>query len=219
MNELLITVLVTFFPGVIATVVFNHLTVQKQKDKFIFFGEIFIFGIISHLIYASIYAISANFFTCCTGKIFFFDIINRSDYVINLQQLGYVTLIAFVLGIIITYLFNYKVAFRIAHKFKMTKRFGDIDVWAYTMNSNEIDWVTVRDKEHDLMYTGWINAFSDSYDSGELLLKDVTVYKSSTGEEMYKVGAKYLSFEKSNIDLEFFNVPLSNIEPTKLNGE
>lgn len=207
MNDLFITIIVAFLPGVIATFIFNLLTVQKQKDRIFYFAEVFIFGFLAYLIYA----VYVSIFISSPDPIFIFDIINRSSHEVNFNQLGIVTLISFFLGILFTYLFNYKVAFRIAHFLKMTKRFGDLDVWAYTMNSPDIDWVTVRDKSNDLTYTGWINAFSDTYDTAELLLKDVTVFNSSTGDEIYKVGAKYLSFEKDNIDLEFFNVKLSDI--------
>tara|TARA_B100001245_G_scaffold173899_2_gene132317 strand:+ start:34374 stop:34610 length:237 start_codon:yes stop_codon:yes gene_type:complete len=70
------------------------------------------------------------------------------------------------------------------------------------MNSDDVNWITVRDLENDLMYDGWIQAFSDNSKEAEVLLGDVRVYRNSSGELLYEVGSQYLSMDRSNIVIE-----------------
>ena len=75
------------------------------------------------------------------------------------------------------------------------------------MNKRDSEWVVVRDLEDDLIYEGWIVAFSDSTaDFDEMLLTDAQVYRNSTGEELYKVSGLYLSMRHGNKTIEFPNL-------------
>ena len=60
----------------------------------------------------------------------------------------------------------------------------------------------VRDFETDLAYEGWVNAWSDTYEVNELLLRDVKVYKSSTAELLYEVDSVYLTRAKDRLTIE-----------------
>jgi hypothetical protein len=62
--------------------------------------------------------------------------------------------------------------------------------------------VVVRDLDHDLAYDGWVNAFSDTYDANELLLRDVKVYQSSSAQLLYELDSVYLTREKDELTIE-----------------
>jgi len=93
---------------------------------------------------------------------------------------------------------------RFAKVIGVSNKFGDIDVWARTFNSDLTDaWVVVRDFDHDLSFEGWVNAFSETYDVNELLLRDVRVYQSSTAAFLYAVDSIYLTRAKDELSIEF----------------
>ena len=115
--------------------------------------------------------------------------------------------IAFPLGLFVSASLNHIWWHRVAQRLGVTKRFGDSDVWSFVFNSDISPWVIVRDLEHDLVYEGYVSAFSDTVAVNELLLKDVRVLRNSTWEELYRVGALYLTRQRSAISLEFYNEP------------
>ncbi len=67
----------------------------------------------------------------------------------------------------------------------------------------------MRDKEKDLIYDGWVQAFSDDSKDAELLLRDVSVYKNSTGEGLYQIGMMYISRNRDDIAIEIRTIPLT----------
>jgi hypothetical protein len=79
------------------------------------------------------------------------------------------------------------------------------------MNVKEIEWVTVRDHSNDLILDGWVQAFSDDSKDAEILLRDVSVYKNSTGERLYQIGAMYLSRNRQDISIECRTIPVDDV--------
>jgi len=71
------------------------------------------------------------------------------------------------------------------------------------MNSEKMEWVVIRDIKNDLMYEGWIKAFSDSTEKDEIFLRDVRVFKNSTSEELYDIPGLYLPSKGINLIVEF----------------
>ena len=97
---------------------------------------------------------------------------------------------------------------RFARFIGLTKTFGELDVWGYLMNMKEVVWVTVRDHKNDLIYDGWVQAFSDDSKDAEILLRDVSLYKNSTGEKLYQAGAVYISRNREDISIECRTLPI-----------
>ncbi len=97
---------------------------------------------------------------------------------------------------------NHKVINKIGRLLRLTKTYGDDDVWAYLHNSSDFDWVFVRDYSKSITYYGHIKAFSDSYKVRELVLIDVRVYSNVDGKEIDMLPAVYLSFPDNNITIE-----------------
>ncbi len=80
------------------------------------------------------------------------------------------------------------------------------------MNSPDTEWVTIRDISNNLMYDGWVQAFSDNSKEAELLLGDVAVYKNDTGEHLYDIDSQYLSLDRNNISIEIRRTNTQKIE-------
>jgi hypothetical protein len=61
------------------------------------------------------------------------------------------------------------------------------------MNSKEVNWVYVRDKENGLTYEGFVVSFSENAAAHEIVLSDVKVYRYEDSVELYSVPSIYLS--------------------------
>ena len=107
-----------------------------------------------------------------------------------------------VLGLLASLALNKHWLNRLARVIGVSNKFGDLDVWARMFNSSDIVWVVVRDFNHDLAFDGWVNAFSDTYDTNELLLRDVKVYQSSSAQLLYELDSVYLTREKDELTIE-----------------
>lgn len=138
-----------------------------------------------------------------SSNFYFFDALTNKDVRLDFKEIAIVTLISVAVGFLFAFFVNYKVLYIIAHKLKISNKFGDSDVWSYIMNSKVSQWVVVRDLDSDLTYEGWIRAFSDSAEKDELFLRDVKVFKSSTSEELYETPGLYLSRDRKTINIEF----------------
>lgn len=75
-------------------------------------------------------------------------------------------------------------------------------MWGLLFNSPDLGWVTVRDLGHDLTYEGWVDAFSDTSASAELLLRDVRVFRSSSGAQLYETSRVYLARPSDTLVIE-----------------
>ncbi len=93
---------------------------------------------------------------------------------------------------------------------------GETDIWDYLHKNSNYQWFVVRDLKFDLAYFGWIEAFSDSGDKRELLMREVDVYSNSTGVLLYKSDALYISRDQYDLSIEAPN--LSDESPINIDS-
>ncbi|MBI5241395.1 MAG: hypothetical protein HY926_13060 [Elusimicrobia bacterium] len=128
----------------------------------------------------------------------------------NFREIVFVSLLALPIGATCSVLLNRYVPNKLARRLCITNKFGEKTVWGHIMNSPEpTEWVVVRDHENDLMYEGWIQAFSDDHEDNEIFLRDVKVFKNSTGHELYETPGLYLAKSRDKLAMEFWNLPFS----------
>ena len=107
-------------------------------------------------------------------------------------------------GIILTYLINYKIIFKLLRKIKITSKSGAVDVWNYMFDAKGTEYAVIRDYDRDLMFVGTVRLFSNTTaDKDEILLWDVKVYSMSTSKLYYEVPLMYISSPKGKMELEF----------------
>ena len=213
-SEFTIRLLLLFFPGIICAFLVDSFTVHRPREQFVFFLQSFALGISSYCLFWAllpVHKVIGNKLGLWQprSEVVFLRALVNNQVTISYSEIAWVCVISVLLALVITFVMTYKVHFRIVQKLKITKKFGELDVWGYTFNMKEVDWVTVRDKEKDLIYDGWVQAFSDDSKDAELLLRDVSVYRNSTGEELYQVGMMYLSRNRDNIAVEIRTIPLT----------
>ncbi|HFJ9403496.1 DUF6338 family protein [Bacillus sp. (in: firmicutes)] len=206
-SELTIRLLLIFFPGIISSLILDSLTSHRERDFRIFLLHSFVLGLTSYFTLYVLISIN-NFFIRLQGltpslKMNFLDSLIDKKASINIKEVIIATLLAIILALFISALVNHKILHKFAKKIKITKKFGQLDVWSYVFDSPDIDWIIVRDLENNLMYQGWVEAFSDTYDNNELFIRDVYVYRNSTAEELYFMQGIYIAKDTANLIIEF----------------
>jgi hypothetical protein len=210
-SELTIRLLLIFFPGILASMIVDSLTAHRGRDFKVFLLNSFILGLAAYLILFICIGIN-NLIVKLRGLVptwevdFLNSLIDKTSD-INFTEVIIASLISIILAFLVSAFINYKILHKLSIKLKLTKKFGQLDVWSYVFDSPDIDWIIVRDLEIDLMYQGWVEAFSDTYDNNELFIRDVLVYRNSTAEELYFMAGVYITKESNNLIIEF---PKSN---------
>jgi hypothetical protein len=121
---------------------------------------------------------------------------------INWTELLVALAFSLVVGPAAAALENYKIVNKVGRFLRLTKTYGDDDVWNWLHNSSDFDWVYVRDYRKMITYRGHIRAFSDSYKPREIVLSDVNLYSLADGKEIDSLPAVYLAFPNNEVTIE-----------------
>lgn len=121
---------------------------------------------------------------------------------------GYVGTICFAstVAVVLAFLGSYVHKFSLVNQFGRligaSNRAGDEDAWTFFNNSDQVEWVFVRDLQNNRVYYGSIGKYSDSDKSKEIVLNDVQVFTHDTDELLYCVEAIFLSRDHDNWTIE-----------------
>lgn len=128
----------------------------------------------------------------------------KVDFLQLKDEIAWSIPLSFVLSVLWLWFVRYRLLKKLLHLIRASKRYGDEDVWSYTLNSGQahVEYVHFRDLENGFIFAGWINTYSESEDFRELLLRDVIVYDEA-GTEISRPRHLYISRPKSNIWMEF----------------
>lgn len=194
-------VVLFFFPGILAFGIYSAYTYKQKRSVFEILMNIFVFGVIAYLLYDGIRWILFCESRSENASLLAFVLQERMP---TFPQIAAVSFSGIMVGIIASVTFNRKILHKIGKKLKLTNRFGEPDVWAYFFESDEIEWVTIRDFETNLTYQGYVVAYGDTSDNPEILLREVYLYDSMTGEELMCVDSIYLvrPLEKISIEVQ-----------------
>lgn len=197
-TELTLRLALLFLPGIICALFVEKLVPTRQWSTARLALYSLVLGLGCYLIYGLSEALclwkwppSIDLLKSLTDK-------NPLDF----TEISLATLVAPVLGLLASLALNKHWLNRLARVIGVSNKFGDLDVWARMFNSSDIVWVVVRDFNHDLAFDGWVNAFSDTYDTNELLLRDVKVYQSSSAKLLYELDSVYLTRGKDELTIE-----------------
>lgn len=196
-TEFGLRLILLFLPGIICASLVDALTTHPPRTQFRFTLRALILGVAS-------YGILALFLP----NLSFFAALSDLEVVPSLVEAGYASIVALGMAVALTYIANYKIHFKIAHKLRLTKRFGDQDVWSYLFNSPDVEWITVRDHKRNLVYDGRVRFFSEDSKNAELYLQDAKVYDNASGEFLYDVAGMYVSLERTDMTIELSDATL-----------
>lgn len=210
--------LLLFLPGIISFLIVDKLTIHKKRSFFEFLIFFLIFGFfcylslelllkILHPISIFINAKFSSNVNVWESSYFIKSIASPNENVNTLEVFITTLFISPLIGLLGTFFVNYKILFQIAHKLKLTCKYGDPDLLSYIIDSPNIEsWVVVRDQKRSLIYEGWLIFYSDNTDSEqnkELFLKDVNVYNNMTAKKLYSISGIYLQRNNNELTIEF----------------
>jgi hypothetical protein len=129
--------------------------------------------------------------------------LTENKTVLDFREIAGVTVVSIVVALVIAFATNRHWLHRIAKRYGISRKFGHLDVWVYAFDSPDVRWATIRDLQHNFMFTGYVRAFSDVETNAELVLTDVIAYNEATGAKLYEADRMYLSRKKDDITIEF----------------
>lgn len=189
-----------FMPGIIWANIDAKFGTGLKPSQTTLLIRAFMFGMAT---YAILYMIYLYF-----GKQFAYQKLIGKSEDINIfeirQEIAWSIPLSFALSIIWLWIVRYRLLKKLLHSLGATRRYGDEDVWTYTLNSDDanVEYIHLRDLDNKFIFAGWVNAYSESEEFRELLLSDVIIYDEE-GTEISRSPVLYLSRPKANIWIEF----------------
>lgn len=217
-DKFLLHLIILLIPGFFGVVISRrYKSIGKSKkilDSWFDIIEIIAYTVLSCLVYDLVVGIINNYSKSDIEFVFFK--ITSEDQIFSNTQFLFLTIINYVFGIISAYFYNYKLAYKFGRLIKITKHFGEEDVWSLFHSTKDIDYIYLRDHKTGLTYYGFIELFSDSGEKREVVLGDVSVYKTDGGSYLYDVPKVYLSRDEYDITIE---LPIENNEKKEEENE
>ncbi|MDB6066715.1 MAG: hypothetical protein JWR26_2923 [Pedosphaera sp.] len=220
LKEFTFRLILLFFPGLVAFVLFDRLTIHKKPELFVVVINSALFGFGA---YGLVWLLSLGLFPYLNTlwslnlpvKVGFWNALQDSTQKLEVAEIFLASVAAVLLALIATVFSNRKIHYWFARIMLLSKKSGELDVWAAVMNSRSTAFVTVRDTESDLMYDGWIQSYSEDHQLPEMMLRDVAVYRNSTGAFLYQIGAVYLKLNPEKVVLEFRGIAVTQTHQVK----
>lgn len=201
LNAFIAQAAVLLLPGIIWARLDVRYAIKEKPSEIDFILRAFVFGLASYAVTFVVYLSFRQPFALV-------DVSLADSKNIITRQIGgeiiAATAVGFVLAILWIYSANWKLLSRFLQLIRATKRYGDEDVWDFTFNSTAISvrFVNVRDFGKQIVYTGWVNAFSETDKLRELTLYDVKVYDFNA-TLLYEVAHLYIARKPDDIHIEF----------------
>jgi hypothetical protein len=193
-----IQIALLFLPGLLWTMMDAAHRPSKQSEQFIYLVRTFLFGVISYAVVGLVYA--------RIGRPF--DLLDLSakqwKFTSGLDELAWALIAALALSIAWIAGRTHKVVTRFLNYVGVSNHVADQDIWEFMFNSDtpKIKFAYIRDYANELVYSGYVKAYSETPDVRELAMYDVIVYDGK-GKQLYAVPYLYLSRAPSSITLEF----------------
>jgi len=207
MNQFVVSLIVIFVPGIIAAVISDKITVHSKWNSFKFSLYALVLGLISYTFLQIIfYAIdiikSFSFNVSSWSHLAVWNRAVSDAFMIPHKEVVLATLLSIPVAFFASFLINYKVFNKLANKFNISSKFGDENLYSYYLNTDEMDWVYVRDIENNLTYQGRVNSYSENDRMQELVLYEVTVFRYEDSAQLYSIPAVYLTKENGKFIIE-----------------
>lgn len=206
LSVLTLRVILLFFPGVLCALIVHALTIQRERTTPEFLTSAFVYGVSTYLLLAGLRAalagIASLFGWGAPPRVTFFNVLTNEKARIAWGEIGLSAVVALLLALAVSAVANHNVLYRVAERMGISRRFGEPDVWCHFLDAPGTKWIIVRDVQGDLLYEGWVDAFSDTGADPQLLLSEVSVYRASTGTKLHDRKRVYLTPRKDSVIIE-----------------
>ena len=212
MDIFFLQLVLLFIPGIIWERIDNRFGVNRPSAQFDILRRAFCFGLTSYValfLLAAIVNGVGHLARPDQHRLIRLSMValQKDTYTLDGSAVGEIiaaSAAAFLLSIAWLYITNNKLPVRFMQWIGATRRFGDEDVWDFTFNSRraEVEYVHVRDFDNELTYSGWVEVFSETGATRELVLRDVEI-RAIDGTDAYTMPRVYLARPVDKITIEF----------------
>jgi Family of unknown function (DUF6338) len=204
LSKFTIGLIFIFLPGILALIISERLTEHRERHGYELLAYALVLGCIAHVVYGLLQPALDLILRIHLEEDRWIDLMLDTDVAIQRQVVAYTAIIGAILGLLLAYITNRSWLHRFAAKLKISQKFAEVDVWTHLLTYQGPQWVVVRDHSKNLMYQGYVQAFSATEDTRELFLTNASVFANNTGKKEYDVAVLYLSFDKKDVTLEIF---------------
>ena len=224
------TIIILYLPGLIAARLDMYYgsdrnpSVQNQLTNVIIFGSAaHIFAALLYFLVNKIFALPSLMFLGFSPQydVWFFSIAewkNSREIILNncIDEIAISTLVSILNVAAWLKIVEKQIVQVTLHKLKLTRHMSEKDLWTqiHSQKIEENEFVNLRDIKNDVLYSGWVEMYSEYDNFRELMLYDVTMFKLSTMEELYQdpIPSMYISRPISDVVLGF---PRRRVEKLK----
>jgi hypothetical protein len=190
-------------PGAIAILIVEALTVHKKLDAFRFTLYMSVLGFIAYLARQTPSIIAAYIYHTPSYKLLsFWGAISGKTTAIDWSEIFTTCLIAIPVGLVASSLIQYKALNRFANLIKLSGKYGDENLFSYFLSAKETNWVWVRDNKQGVTYYGKVEYYSETDSMKEIVLSEVSVYRSEDSAFIREAPYIYLSFAPNDFIIE-----------------
>lgn len=155
-SEFALRTVLLFLPGVVSFLVIDKLTAHRPFKPYAAAMYSFLLGFYCYVVSAVLLDVLRP--SGPRTKVAFIEALSDARSKLDLFEIITVSALAVPGGFLVAFVINRHWVHRLAHALRVSRKLGDFDVWSYVMNSDVPWWVVIRDREHDVMYDGWIAA-------------------------------------------------------------
>lgn len=156
LSVLTLRVILLFFPGVLCALIVYALTIQRERTTPEFLTSAFVYGVSTYLLLAALRAACAGiaglFGWGTPPRVTFFNVLTDERASIAWGEIAFSAGVALLLAVLVSAAANYKVLHRTAELLRISRRFGEVDVWGHFFDSPKTRWIIVRDLQSDPLY-------------------------------------------------------------------
>lgn len=146
--------------------------------------------------------LSGIHFEMLSKSLHVWDATSQNSTNIYPREIIFASICAILNALWISFLINYKCMTKFAQKMRISKKYGDENLFTFYLESNEVVWVYIRDKENNLTYKGKVLSFSENDRIQEVVLEAVSVYRYEDSEFLYDISSVYLTKEQGKFVIE-----------------
>jgi len=206
-SELTLKLIILLIPGGIGSIILERLTVHKPWTSFRFILNAIIIGVFAYVTLQLFVMFLFNVCSCMNinfaSSLTVWQSLKEGSMVIPYEEVLYASIIAVVIGLILTLADTNKWLNNFANKYGISHKYGDENLFSYFLNSKEAGYVYIRHIKHNLTYLGYINSFSETAEIKEIVLSDVSVFTYTDSQLLYEIDKIYLSLSKDDVIIEF----------------
>ena len=201
MNDLVISIAVILFPGLIATVVCDQIASHSpswRTFKYVVYS--FIFGVVCYIAVQFIDWVGVFFWNGMRWQppqsfqlLHVWSIATSQRADIKLGEVLAASAISPFVAALATAIDTLKLLTRAAQWLHVSWKFGDENLFSYYLNRKDIEWVYIRDPSVNQTYEGSVELYSETDHIQEIVLSDVTVYNYETIDRLYWLPSIYLA--------------------------